>query len=238
MKKKKAPKASAAAVELERARALSRMIAGFVHQFRTPLHIISSTGAMLADTPQMPEALKPELELLRRSADRLSESVSHLLAFAKGDPMPWTERSLNEPLNKVIDFLKDECRKRHVRLDLTEDPSLPPVRMQSALLEEAILNFAMNSLEAMPKGGILSLATQAVENGKVRICINDTGVGMDAQAIKKLGQAFTSGKKAGMGLGVYFAFEILKRHKARAQFESAPGQWTIATLTFPTAAAA
>lgn len=224
-------------IELERARTLSRMIAGFVHQFRTPLHIIGSASAHVAEDPQLPATFKAELALIQRSTERLNTSVTNLLGFAKGEPSPWMQGSLNDPLNKVVDFLKDECRKRNVRLDLQENASLPPVRMQPALLEEAFLNFAMDSLEAMPGGGVLRLSTQsAPDQSGVRVCINDTGMGMTPNMLKRVGQAFATGKKTGIGLGVYFANEILKRHHARAHYESKPGEWTMLTLTFPAAA--
>ena len=217
--------------ELERTRSLSRMIAGFVHQFRSPLHIITSAGDTLAESSKIPEALKPEIDLMRRSAARLNTAVNHLLAFAKGEPLPWTENSINEPLNKVVDFLKEECLKRKVKLELKEETKLPLIRMQSSLLEEAILNFAMNGLEAMPQGGVLSL-TSYVEGKKSCLRIQDTGQGMDARTLKKIGQAFSSGKKSGVGLGVYFACEILKTHKADVQFTSQPDQGTVVSIVF------
>jgi signal transduction histidine kinase len=234
--KKKAAKPQAADVELERARTLTRMIAGFVHQFRTPLHIIASTGENLAEHSHMPKDMLPELDLLRRSTDRLHIAVSHLLAFAKGEPVEWADASVNEPLNKVADFLKEECRKRNVELDIRQELNLPLVRMQPALLEEVFLNFAMNGVEAMTQGGVLGLLTQKSSDGKsVRVMIADTGSGMDERALKRLGQAFATGKKEGAGMGVYFACEILKTHHAVPSFKSTVGEGTVVTLTFPIA---
>ena len=92
----------------------------------------------------------------------------------------------------------------------------------------------MNGLEAMPQGGVLGLLTQKSADGKsVRVIIGDTGQGMDARALKRLGQAFTTGKKEGTGMGVYFACEILKTHNAEPRFKSTVGEGTVVTLTFP-----
>jgi signal transduction histidine kinase len=237
VKKKKPLKALSTDIELERARTLTRMIAGFVHQFRTPLHIIASTSENLAEHSHMPKDMLPEMDLLRRSADRLHVAVSNLLAFAKGEPAEWTVGSVNEPLNKVADFLKEECRKRNVELDMRQESQLPLVRMQSVLLEEVFLNFAMNGLEAMPQGGVLGLLTQKGPDEKsIRVIIGDTGLGMDERALKRLGQAFATGKKEGAGMGVYFACEILKTHHAEPRFKSTVGEGTVVTLTFPVVA--
>ena len=238
-RKQKPEKPLSSEIELERARTLTPMIAGFVHQLRTPLHIIGSTGENLAAHAHMPKDMLPELDLLRRSTDRMHTAVSHLLAFAKGEPVEWTVASVNEPLNKVADFLKEECNKRNVELDMRQTLELPLVRMQPALLEEVFLNFAMNGLEAMPQGGVLGLLTQKTPDGKfVRVIIGDTGEGMNERALKRLGQAFATGKKEGAGMGVYFACGILKTHKAEPRFKSTVGEGTVVTLTFPIAAAA
>src|SRR5687767_7586040 len=104
--------------ELTRYRTLGRMIPGFVHQFRTPLAVIASSTTNLAETAEFPVRFKPELELIQRSAERLRTSVQNLLNFAKGEEPEWVQESVNIPISRTIDFLKEECRKRNVRLDL------------------------------------------------------------------------------------------------------------------------
>jgi len=219
--------------EIEQAQTLTRMIAGFVHQFRTPLHIISSAGSNLKDAAGIPASMRPEIDLICRSADRLKTAVQNLLTFAKGEEIPWTPNSVNTVINRVADFLKDECIKRGLKLELRQDASLSPIRMQLEWLEEAFLNFSMNSVEAMAPGGTLTIQSKKSDDGKrVIVVISDTGAGMTAGVIKHLGQAFQSGKKGGVGLGVYFALEILKRHKAKPVYTSVLGEGTTLTIAF------
>jgi signal transduction histidine kinase len=109
--------------------------------------------------------------------------------------------------------------------------------MQAALLEEAFLNFAMNAIEAMHADGTLELATELLPGGQnAGVRIRDTGPGMDPKTRKRFGKPFHTSKKSGMGLGVYFAFEVLKSHAAQTRVDSKPGQGTVITIIFPTTA--
>jgi signal transduction histidine kinase len=210
------------------------MIPGFVHQLRSPLHIVGSSAQNMADSGKIPDGCRADLELIRRAADRAQAAVQNLLLYSKGEDLPFTVESLNVPVNHAVDYLKEECRKRNIQLDLREELKIPAVRIQSILVEEAILNFAVNALDAMPKGGVLGLTTQAgPEQSDARVMISDTGVGMTPAAVKRFGKAFSTGKKEGMGLGVYFATEILKKHNAKLRVESRLGRGTTITLIFP-----
>jgi signal transduction histidine kinase len=229
--KRKAP--SQADREILRAQTMTRMLAGFVHQLRTPLHIIQSSLEAMRGRTDLPPEVKPHTELMQRSVERAHKNVQALLEYARGESIPWTVGSVNDPLNALYDYLKDEGPKHQVLVDKRLSERVLPVRMQAPLLEEAFLNMAANALEAMPKGGTLGLTTAMAPDGKsVRVMINDTGAGMSPAQVKQLGKAFASRKKSGVGLGVYFAFEIFKAHKARVDIESRPGQGTLFIISF------
>jgi len=218
--------------DAERAQALARMMAGFVHQFRTPLHVIASSVEGMKQASDFPKSLESDRSLIERSVERLQTAVKNLLTFAKGDEIPWTERSINEPLNHAADFLKDECAKRKLKFEIKLDANLPRTRMQTEWLEEALMNFAVNGMEAMSAGGTLTISTERQKDKGVLVKIKDTGAGMTPAVIKHLGKAYSTGKKSGVGLGVYFATEILKKHKARLQYTSELGLGTTVHITF------
>jgi signal transduction histidine kinase len=221
MAKKKSPKVSN---ELGRYKALSHMIGGFVHQLRTPIHVIHSTAESMTG---------PELELILRSADRLQATVDALLGFVKGEKRPLQPAPLNPVIEHLGDFLKAETQKRGVTLEKRLNAKFS-ISLDEYTLQEAILNLFMNALQAMPKGGTLTVSTDDVAGkNQVRLDIKDTGAGMDAKALAKLTSPFHTTKKGGVGLGVYFARQILQQHKAKIDFSSQKGRGTTVTILFP-----
>jgi signal transduction histidine kinase len=218
--------------ESARIRSLGQMMAGFIHQFRTPLHVIQSSAAALTES-NLPPAVRTHLEMIQRSAERLQGSVQSLLTFAKGDAPPWSEGSINKVINAICDFLQEECKKRSVQLEKHQNAQLPPVRMRMELLEEAMLNLAVNGLEATRKGGILGLQTGLSLDGKwVQVRISDQGKGIDPKVLKRKPSTFVTTKKNGVGLGLFFARQILQQHHAKLEVDSQKGKGTTFTVSF------
>lgn len=229
VKKKRSPKV---ADELGRYKALALMVGGFVHQLRTPIHLIQSSAEDLAGQNRFLPTFKPQAELIGRSAVRMEAAVNALLGFIKGDKPPLRPGTLNEILNQLGDFLSDEGRKRSITM-IKELASTKQIMLDPYLLQEALLNLIMNALQAMPHGGTLTLKTQDLSSKKVVLEITDTGAGMDKKTLSKLAVPFHTTKKAGMGLGLFFSRRILKRHHAALKFFSEPGKGTTVRLLFP-----
>lgn len=215
---------------MRRERAIDRLLPGFIHQFRSPLGtMLSCLQTVLSRRPVT--ASPEELQMLERNVRRLQQNVQNLLTYAKGDPVPWTTGSLNVPVNALCDYLQELCRARSIRLEKQQALKLPAVRYQNERLQEALLNYAVNALEAMKPGGTLTLAVNPASNGDVQITISDTGVGLALRQLNK--GRYRTTKKGGLGLGLAFSAEVLRDHGATVQFASTRGQGTTVTLTFP-----
>jgi two-component system sensor histidine kinase HydH len=212
--------------EFGRYKALAHMLGGFVHQLRTPLHIIQSS------VEGLPGA---QAELIARSAARMEASVNALLKFIRGDKPTLEPGSLNTVVEQLGDFLKLECQKRSISVE-KQLKSQRPVNLDAYSLQEALINVIMNALQAMPKGGILSITTQDLPSqNKVQLEIRDSGAGMDKKTLAKIAKPFQTTKKEGMGLGIYFTRKVLELHRARIAFASASGRGTTVTMLFPAA---
>jgi signal transduction histidine kinase len=222
-KKKKSLTPSANIDELGRYKALGQMMAGFVHQLRTPIHIIQSGVEGMAG---------PQAELIARSADRLEATVSALLNFVKGEKKPYQPGVINPVIEHLGDFLKMECQKRGVKLDKRLEAQ-QSILFDEYSLQEALLNLMTNALQAMPSGGTLSVISEDHGKGEIVVTISDNGTGMDAKALAKLKTPFHTTKKGGVGLGVFFAREILQQHKAKLDISSQKGKGTAVRIVFP-----
>jgi signal transduction histidine kinase len=230
----KKPSSAKALAELGRYKALLQMAGGFVHQLRTPLHIIQSSAEDLAGQNRFLPTFKPQAALIARSAHRMEATVNAFLNFLKGDPLKLQPGSVNELIERLGDFLKDECGKPSVKLQKQLN-SRKSILLDSYHLQEAFLNLLTNALQAMPRGGVLSIQTEDSGKNEVVVRIRDTGVGMDKKTLAKLETPFQTTKKEGLGLGVFFTREILKRHRGKIEFFSQKGQGTTVTLIFPAA---
>src|SRR3954470_23552147 len=103
--------------ELGRYKALVQMMGGFIHQLRTPLHIIQSSAEDLAGQNRFMPTFKPQAELIARSAARMEASVNALLKFMKGEKPVLHPGSLNTEIEHLGDFLRDESKARSVTVD-------------------------------------------------------------------------------------------------------------------------
>ena len=101
-------------------------------------------------------------------------------------------------------------------------------------MKQAILNLLLNAVQAMPKGGHLSLKGQLpAEDRWVQISIQDSGVGIPGDDINKLFDPFFSTKEGGIGLGLSITHRIIDQHDGKIEVVSAPGKGTLFTLWLP-----
>jgi signal transduction histidine kinase len=216
---------------LGRYKALAQMVGGFVHQLRTPIHIIQSSAEDLASQRWFMPNYKPQAQLLARSAQRMEASVNALLNFVKGGKLTLRPASPNDVLSLLGDFIKEESRKRSVTIEQNLQ-SKKSILLDPHHLQEALLNLLTNALQAMPEGGTLSIKTEDTYN-KVLLTIRDSGLGMDKRTLAKVSVPFQTTKKNGMGLGLFFTRKILSQHHATLAFDSAKGRGTTVRMVFP-----
>ena len=172
--------------------------------------------------------------MIGRGVERLQTSVQSLLKYVKGEPALWTIGSVNKTIDRICDFLQEECKKRSIQLDKREQSQIPDIRMQPELLEEALLNLAVNGMEATRRGGTLSLQTETTADAKwVRVRISDQGRGMSPRQLKSPKTTFVTTKKNRMGSGPVFARKILQQHRAKVQIESQREKGTNVAIIFP-----
>jgi CheY-like chemotaxis protein len=123
------------------------------------------------------------------------------------------------------------------------DPCLPKFAGIESEIREALVNLILNSVDAMPAGGTITVRTHAVKLGSARLDdvpahvileVNDTGVGMDEETSKHCLDPFFSTKgKRGTGLGLAMVYGVMKRHDGRIEIDSKPGKGTTMRLIFP-----
>jgi signal transduction histidine kinase len=119
-----------------------------------------------------------------------------------------------------------------VKMRTELDPQLPVLNADESQLWQAILNLVRNAIEAMPKGGTLTVRTERRDTGVV-LTVADTGGGMTEEDRAKVFTPFFSTKVGGTGLGLPLTQQIVTEHGGQIRCESTPNQGTIFTIEFP-----
>ena len=119
-----------------------------------------------------------------------------------------------------------------VRIEVDVPANLPRLSVDRSLISRALVNLIENALQAMPRGGTLSLRAR-VEGDHLAIDVVDTGIGMDPAALAKIFEPYFSTKDSGMGLGLAIARKAVEEHGGRIDVISAPGKGTTMRMLLP-----
>jgi signal transduction histidine kinase len=218
---------------LERFHTIGLRLAGFLHQFKTPLHVIQSQAEMLLDDPALTPALRRSLEIIHQNAGRLVTQTQTMMEAARGTENGLQIAPVERLMEEICNAAQTDCRKRNISLE-KDILVTSPIRMDTVALEGALHNLVNNAIEAMPSGGVLKIKTfEAADLQHVGVEIQDTGIGMSAKDLARIRKPFQSSKATGTGLGVYITRHILRRHHASVRWQSRPGEGTTVTVLFP-----
>ena len=236
--------------QAQRMEAVGRLAGGIAHDFNNLLTAITGyTDLILSDLRD--ETLRPDLEEIRKTADRASALTRQLLTFSR--------REVLEPavldLNRVIAGLEPMLQRligEEIQLVTLLDPRLRPVRADPGQLEQVIVNLCVNARDAMPDGGLLTIETadrEAAPEGTVAadgtaaparqavISVGDTGHGMDDEARSHLFEPFYTTKQQGKGTGLGLAtvYGIVTASGGSIEVHSEPGAGTTFRIVLPEA---
>ncbi len=223
----------------DRLATLGSMAAGIAHEIRNPLGAIKGLARYFKEgaDPKSEEARLADM--MTNEVLRLDKVVGDLLDFTKPCALvrtPITVSNLSERLQWLI-----ESDLKHGKITFIADiPSpFPPLCGDEDKLVQALLNLALNSIQAMPNGGTLTLRA-LLQEGKamgqkqdeIWLELADTGGGMDANTLERMLTPYFTTKADGTGLGLPIAHKIFEEHGAAMTVHSEEGQGTIVTVRF------
>lgn len=218
----------------ERLSALGELSASMAHEIRNPLGSIKGAAEILKDD-YPPEAAKYEfIEILLKETERLNAIVQEVLGFArprKPEPRPG---DVNEVLESVLVLTAHAARKAGVTVEKRLDRSMGLRSIDADLLKQAFLNLVLNAVQAMPEGGVLSVAS-VLQQGEIVVSVTDTGQGIAAEDRKRLFSPFFTTREGGTGLGLAITHRIVESHRGRIEVDSEPGKGATFTVRIPVA---
>jgi len=210
-------------------------VASVSHEIKNPLGIVRSTADILG---RRLKSVAPGNEhlanIIVEETGRLDAIVREFLDFARPQEPKMSPGSVNELLIKIFTFMEAELENDRIRLVSLLGEDLPQVAFDQNLLHRALLNILVNSLQAMPEGGTLTVKT-AYDKGAsaLRIEVSDTGVGIAPDKQEHIFTPFYTDKHRGTGLGLAIVRNIIDGHGGTIAVQSRQGEGATFTITLP-----
>jgi signal transduction histidine kinase len=230
--------AQAELVVAERMATVGRLSLKVAHEVRNPIAAIELNAELVGDLVKerggadMEEAATL-VTAIREQVNALDAITEEYLAFARFPRPQYDEDSVNEMVAALVEFVRPVAARQGSTVEATTDQTVPPMAIDRTLLRQSILNLVKNGLEALGRGGKLTVSTRRVDD-HVEIAIQDTGPGIALDVGKRLFEQFFTTKPQGTGLGLYISRQIIEeQHGGTLRWESAPGAGTTFTATLP-----
>jgi PAS domain S-box-containing protein len=238
--------------QLQKMESVGQLAAGVAHDFNNILTVIQgNTSLLLSNQPEPGQ--QDLLDQVLDASQRAANLTKQLLAFSRKQVLQRKQMNLNEVSSQMTQML-DRILGEDITLEFHYDTDLPYVKADISMIEQVILNLAVNARDAMPKGGLLRISTEAVnidaaycrhqpqasEGAFVCLSVSDTGAGISPENLTLIFEPFFTTKEfgKGTGLGLATVYGIIKQHQGWVEVNSTMGTGTVFRMFLPAVEAA
>jgi signal transduction histidine kinase/CheY-like chemotaxis protein len=235
-------------IQAQKMEAVGRLAGGVAHDFNNLLTAILGYNELLrGQVEQDPDALEYAAEV-RRAAERASDLTNRLLAFSRRQPAAPQVVDLNQVVRQIDKMLR-RIIGEDIDLQVRLAPDLWTVMVDPAHMDQVVMNLAVNSRDAMPQGGKLTIETANVQLTEeyvtthlgarpgqyVMMAVSDTGIGMDAATQARVFEPFYTTKEQGKGtgLGLSIVYGIVKQNAGGIMVYSELSHGTVFKIYIP-----
>jgi len=187
--------------ERERLASLGRMAATVAHEIKNPLSAIKSIAQVMREDENLRNEYERDLGLIIGETDRLSQSVTQLLSFARKESPAGQPLSVDELVRSVVDLFRASAKEQEIVLDLKVKVEAELAGKSVSALRDALSNLLLNALQATPHGGRVELIA-AASDGELVISVQDSGAGVPADLRERIWEPFFTTRQRGTGLGL------------------------------------
>lgn len=220
---------------------LGELAAGVAHEIGNPLSAISNYTQFLSLAEGMEVEDRESLEGIKVEVSRIDGIIKNLLAFSRSSSEEIAEVDINEVINNAISLISHQRLFRNIKLKKILAADCLQIKADRNQLVQVIVNILLNSAQAMPDGGIIQIQSNCV-NGRLKIKLTDTGIGIPKKNLDKIFNPFFTTKPDGVGtgLGLSIVYRIIEKFDGLVEVESPATEklakdvtGTTFTITFP-----
>jgi len=229
------------AVELEqqllasgRLVAVGELTASMAHEFNNPLGIILGFAQALLSEMDKSDPNFHHVEIIAEEGRRCEKLVQELLEFGRPKRAEFAPADIGPIIEKTLDLISSRAAKNSVQTVARVADDLPAIHADARQMQQLLVNLCFNAIDAMPRGGTLTVGAGPEDSRGIVLAVTDTGLGIEPAMIRKIFQPFvTANKRRGLGLGLPICDSIVKAHGGTIEVESAPGAGTTFTVHLP-----
>jgi signal transduction histidine kinase/ActR/RegA family two-component response regulator/HAMP domain-containing protein len=227
---------------------IGQLAAGVAHDFNNMLTIIQGHSSALLARPSLPSEMVDPVQAVFFAAERAAGLTRQLLMFSRKNIMQPRPLDLRETVGNMTKLL-GRLLGENVTLKFQSPANLPSVQGDTGMIEQVVMNLAVNARDAMPRGGTLTIEIEPVAIDAayaemrpearpgyfLRLRVADTGAGMDSATLGRIFEPFFTTKEVGKGTGLGLAtvYGIVKQHEGWIEVNSVPGKGSTFDVFFP-----
>jgi two-component system, cell cycle sensor histidine kinase and response regulator CckA len=234
-------------LQAQKMESIGRFVGGIAHDFNNLLTVIGGYQDLVLTALSDQDPLREDLEQAQHATQRAARLIEQLLAFARKQVIDPQIINLNGLILSVDQLLR-RLLGTHIELITLPTSDALFVRVDPHQIEQVLINLIVNARDAMPTGGTLTIATEAVDTPipqeqpdsrgsveLVRLLVRDSGSGMTEEVQAHIFEPFftTKPKGQGTGLGLATCYGIITQHGGTIEVDSAPGQGTAVRISLP-----
>jgi signal transduction histidine kinase len=228
-------------VQTEKLSSLGTLVAGIAHEINNPIGIIANRVEVLRleyGEHRLDDALKEDLAVIHRHANRVGEITRALLTYARRSSHDQARLDLNAVVRSALLLWQPQAQQQ-VRISTQLERQLPLLLGNFTQLQQVVINLLGNALDATSAGGTIVIRTQS-EAGPppgIMLAVSDTGVGIPAEHLSKVFDPFFTTKPPGKGtgLGLSVCLGIVRDHQGTITVRSQAGQGSTFIVRLPIA---
>jgi two-component system, sporulation sensor kinase E len=185
-----------------------------------------------ADARETALKLERYLDVCKGEIGRLDYIVTQFLQAIRPSPSQLKPTSVNDLVHETVELLRPEIENRGITIKEKLARRLPLAPLDPAQIKQVLVNLVKNAIQAMTRGGTLTVQTDSGVDGVV-VTVADTGGGIPQEQINRIFEPFYTTKKRGTGLGLMIVQRIVREHNGRVELESHVGQGTVFRVWLP-----
>ncbi|MEZ6187849.1 MAG: PAS domain S-box protein [Planctomycetota bacterium] len=217
--------------------AMGELAGNVAHEINNPIGVVSAKVRLLLSGPEdLSEKVRSDLEKIVAQCDRIATLTRGLLDYCRPTHAPRSALDMAEPLSRALAFLETKATRAGVEVVRELEPA-PVAEANAGELEQVFLNLILNAIQAMPRGGTLTVRSRRQTRPRGAgslIEVTDTGAGMDeATRLRVFEPFFTTKGVKGNGLGLAICYGLIRAHDGALEVDSQEGQGTTFRVWLP-----